>query len=999
MKRMKLAAVFVLLLLAALFAAGCGGKDAEFEVSFRADAPAVIELGQSIDMDDYVVPVTAEGAQTQYSAKYITDGADEDIAIEGRVFVPQKAGQYELHYTVTVGKTTKSAEPFVLTVEAAPVTLQVDQGPVIFRKGEKINLDVLIARVSATAVPVDAELTLTKAEYTRKEISAAQTVKESATIDLTGLDSYTFEKAGDYMFTCRASKSGRYAEQEFRVAVVDPDTVPDHLKGENNVSNAEFGDDGWVRLIKNGTRSMVSYAVLGNYKEGARIGIEFSGKNLPQIGFLCTTDETNAEPNGLYAGSGFVLSFEYNSTDKYFVWGPEKLRSNALKTGVAERDELFGYEDLEEGKRYYLEAGIDVAENSGSGFVSWSFYEIGADGGRLVKQLLRSGWSDASAAIPKEGKLVLYGSVYNDVVCKVFAPDAEPVKDGDVSYDEEGERIVWSAFDGAKGYFINFGAGEAAFAAANSYDMPFGDYQRDFSDVHVYAITDTGMVFASSGSVSVPGRIIASGSTDETDFSRNYVKLNKAAWADNDYTDSGYLAFNQDFEAGMFVRVEFNKNQSLFPPIFAFFMDGLTSNPGKTNTDTKGILLSADIPANGFQVWGPGLYDGKTTASIILENSIALTPNGYSDIRAGENFSKFIFYAGIDREDEANVYTARAIGFWEDTSGTQHLIADCSASFEMEGVPEKGRIVLYASRNEAISFVFSEPAPLAAGVSGLRTEGRTVSWDAVSGAEGYIVSVNGVSEIVTQTSYEVPSSPYDQTLNISVCAVIGGAPTSAAYTEMENTGYVKTYKAQGLDLSASKVKLPMNADGTAYSDQSYLGFDIDYAPGTYVRADTAGNGLPMFGFFMDELSGSIGASGTAKGLLVSGDIPANGLQLWGPSMFDGNISSEIKVPDSAAATSTGIDAIRKQSDFSKFIYIVGVNGGGGSYTLDVRLYWQDKSGAAHTVFEDTYGFEMDGLPESGRIALFGSRLAIVDIVRFYLPASLAELTEGLNITD
>lgn len=1001
MKKVILFALSVLLLAVAFAAVSCGDTEVEdFKVSFREDALHTIDLGESIDMDDYIVPVAVEGARVQFAAKYVSDGAEENIPIESKVFLPQKAGEYELHYQVTVGKITKSAEPFLLTVLAAPVSLQVDAGPVIYQKGDKVNLNVLIARVSATPVPVDAELSLVKAEYTKKEISAAQTVTGTDTIDLIGLDSYTFDKAGDYIFTCRAAKDGQFAEQEFRVAVVDPEAVPEELKGEHNISNAEFGSDGWVRLIKNGTRSMISYAVLGTYAAGERIGIEFSGKNLPQIGFLCETDETNAQPNGLYAGSGFILSFEYNSTDKYFVWGPQKLRSNAQKVGVEERDELFGYDDLEEGKRYYLEAGIDASENSGSGFISWRIYEIGENGqGKLLKQIVRSGWTDSEKSIPQEGKLVLYGSVYNDVLCKVFLPDDAPVYSDDIAYDGQDQLLKWSEYEGADGYFIQLDGTEAVFSAANQCEVLMGDYQKEYSEIRVFAIVDSGMVFVSGGSATIPGRIVTSGADGETDISRNYVKLSKAAWAENDYTDSGYLAFNEDFGAGTYVRIEFNKNQSLYPPLFAFFMDELTSNPGKTNTETKGILLSADIPANGFQVWGPNLYDGNTTASVRLANSIALTPNGYSEIRGKENFSKFIFYAGIEKGEAANAYIARVIGFWVDTDGEQHLIADCSALFEMDNVPEKGRIALYASRVDVISFVFSEPTSLVPGVGELRKEGRTVSWDSVSGAEGYVVSVNGISEVVTEASYEVPASPYDEVLDISVCALLGGIPTAAEYVLLENDGFVKAYKANSFDAASSKVKLPNNSDGVTYADQAYLGFDLDYASGAYIRVDTAGNGLPLFGFFMEELSGSIGADGTAKGLLISGDIPANGIQLWGPSMYDGKTDSTYRVPDSAAATTNGINAIRQQSDFEHFIYIVGVNGENGSYTLDARLYWEDKTGNAHTVFAGTYAFTMEGLPEAGKISLFASRLAVVDIVQFYIPASLAELSTGLNIVD
>lgn len=984
-------------LLIAALAVGCGGTGDDFEVAFRSDAPASIQLGESIDLDDYVLPVTVQGATATYSAKYLSE--DKKIPIEGKVFLPTKAGEYELNYSVTVGKTTKTATPFRLTVESAPVTLTVDANPVIFEKGATVNLGVLPARVSATPVPADAELSLTQAKYSYREISAAETVTDSETIDLSGLTSYTFEKAGDYLFTCRASKEDKYAEKEFRVVVVDPDSVPEHLQGEGNIRNAEFGADGWVRLIQNGTRSKVSYAVLGSYAQGSRIGVEFTGKNIPQLGFLCATDTANSEPNGLYSGSGFVLSFEYNSTDKYFVWGPEKLRSNAVKSAVAERDELFGRENLVDGKRYYLDAAIDAAENGKTGWITWNIYEIGTNGsGSLVKQVVKSGWTDASASIPQEGKMVLYGSVYDDVTCKVFLPGEGALKPDDISYDESAQELRWSAYAGAQGYFVKLNENTAVFSAKNSYSFPIGENRLEYGDVRVYAITAEELVFASSGAATVPGRIMTHNANGATDLAKKYVKLDKATWVDNDYTDSGYLAFNEDFAAGTYVTVEFNKNQSLHLPVFGFFMDELTSNPGKTGT-TKGIMISADIPANGFQVWGPNLYDGKTTSSIRLANSVSLGANGYSEIRKREDFSKFIFTVGVDRNTETGRYTARVIGLWEDTAGERHLIGDCSAEFEMEGLPERGKIVLFASRIEAVSFNFKNPEPLADEMSTLTVSGRRISWETVQDAAGYIVSVNGKSEIVQETSYEIAPSPYGETLTISVCALIGGKPTSAKYAHLENTGFVKTSKVTGLDTSAMKVKLPQNEDKTTYADQAYLGFDLNYSAGTYVRVDTAGNGLPLFGFFMDELSGKIGAAGDAKGLLVSGDIPPNGLQLWGPDMFDGKTDAALRVPSSTAATTTGIDPIRKQSDFKHFAYIMGINAREGGYTMDARLYWVDTSGKAHEVYVGTYDFEMAGLPETGKIAVFASRLAIVDIVKFYLPGTLAELTEGLDFAE
>ena len=996
MKR-KLGWLSLTALLFALLAAGCGGE--AFEVKFRSDAPAQIALGESIDMDDYTVPVTAQGAQARYWAIYLAEGANETVSIEGKVFYPKKSGAYDLNYEVTVGKTTKRAEPFRLTVDSEPVTLTVDSNPVILQKGATVNFNVLIARVSATAIPADADLTLTQATYVKKEISAAQTVTESETIPLADLGSYTFDRSGEYTFTLRAEKAGKRDEKQFGVVVTDPDTIPADLRGEGNVRNADFGSDGWVRLIRNRTRSKVSYAVLGDYAQGQRIGVEFVGKNLPQIGFLCTADSENAEPNGLYSGTGFVLSYEYNTTDKYFLWGPEKLRSNALKFGVAGRDELFGRADLEADKRYYLEAGIDVAENRKSGFVTWSIYEIGADGsGRRLKQISRSGWSDPSASIPTTGKVVLYGSVYEDVTCKAMLPDAQAQRPADVVYDEAAQELQWSAYDNAQGYFVLADENTAFFAAENRYSLPIGENRMEYANVRVYAVTEAQLVFASSGAVTVPGRIMTHNANGETDLSRKYVKLNKAEWANNDYTDSGYLAFNEEFGAGTYVRVEFNKNQSLHLPLFGFFLDELTSNPGKTG-ESKGLLISADIPSNGFQVWGPNLYDGTTTAAIRLANSVSLGANGYGSLRNREDFDKFVFFVGADRDQTSGRYTARVIGFWDDTSGNRNLIADCSASFEMDGLPETGKIALFGSRIEAVSFVFGNPAPLDESMRALRVAGREVSWDSVEEADGYLVSVNGKTEVVRETAYTVAPSPYDEMLTVSVCAMIGGAPTVAKYMQIQNNGYVKTHGATGFDASAKKVKLTQNSDGTTYADQSYLGFDLDYAAGTYVRVDTAGNGLPLFGFFMEELSGAIGAAGSAKGLLIGGDIPANGLQVWGPNLYDGKTTAALRVPDSTAATPNGVNDIRLQNDFAKFVYLMGVNATGDGYSLDARLYWQDKAGKAHEVFVGTFAFEMQGLPETGKIALFGSRIAIVDIVQFYLPAPLSALTVGLDIAE
>lgn len=175
------------------------------------------------------------------------------------------------------------------------------------------------------------------------------------------------------------------------------------------------------------------------------IGINFKGRNLPQIGFACQPGVT-----GSYAmtslASGMILTMEKWSNEHYNIY--DAARMTSVKDNGGRKSEQFGYKDLDPDKYYHLTYSMvrnNKQFNSITGkdeylrIAVFKIYEIlryGYDDEHLSAPLV-SVWMDGNGnytggwwdgVIDDDysvgGNIVFYASKYGDSMFEVCDPNA-----------------------------------------------------------------------------------------------------------------------------------------------------------------------------------------------------------------------------------------------------------------------------------------------------------------------------------------------------------------------------------------------------------------------------------------------------------------------------------------------------------------------------------------------------------------------------------------------
>lgn len=402
----------------------CDFEDYEFDAVLKNSPVNVVLLGDLIDLDDYVVWVRLPKVNNKISVKWNSQAEGRDIikTINGEVFAPLEPAVYEFTFTVSAGSKQKS-NSFTIEVLGSVPQITVDKSPLVYNLGDTVNINVLLQRANPMVAPPSADIEILSITYKQIEFDV-QGEREVLSENLPlGSNILNFNRAGDYIFEFKAESEGLFSTETFIVTVIDQHNIPEEF--ENKSYKAEFADDNIVRLLRSSDRTRLGYAVLGDYNEGTEIEIEFYGKNLPQIGFLCSEPQV-IEPNshGVFKGSGYVLSFEYSSRMRYQLYGPNKFSGSAVKVGMEGREDYFGFDDLDPDTHYILRASLE--KQTGGGNITWRFYTL--DEGRnetLVREWVKSAFG---ANVPNSGLIILYGSALQNII---FRYNIDEVKEGD----------------------------------------------------------------------------------------------------------------------------------------------------------------------------------------------------------------------------------------------------------------------------------------------------------------------------------------------------------------------------------------------------------------------------------------------------------------------------------------------------------------------------------------------------------------------------------------
>lgn len=418
----------------ALFAA-CGDGGEPFAARFKEGAKAEIMLGESIDIDDYVV----SEADTERSVAYSYFSAKQNKKVEGTieagVFTPTEAGEYTLVYTLKRGKKSSSAE-FVLTVKEPDrtPTLSVDKMPVVCEPGP-VLFDILVARANPQYTPASAELKLLSVTSRTFDVALDAGRGEETPVNFNEAGSVTLEEGKDYKFKFSVSAYDKTVEDYFNVTVVGADEGAEWAYVKDTVtqsSKAVFGEDGLVRIAQGSEAdyNSLGYVVLAeDFTSSQPVKVYFRGKNVPSIGMFCRDGDSGTPWSAFSKTAGYILSFEKDGTYRWSLRGPGGFGGTAWKTPVEGRDFAWGRDDFEDDKTYCLQYAVrtTAAGDKYNHGVMFSVYEVSGFGtaAESMTELgkIDSGWADDFGI--DSGKAVIYGSAQDNIVVQVevAAPD------------------------------------------------------------------------------------------------------------------------------------------------------------------------------------------------------------------------------------------------------------------------------------------------------------------------------------------------------------------------------------------------------------------------------------------------------------------------------------------------------------------------------------------------------------------------------------------------
>lgn len=462
-----LIAACVCCFVASVFAA-CGAAT-DFKAEFKENVKTDIQVNQCIDIEDYIVKVPNTTYKITFSYEDTVKKKDVVDELEGVTYFFKQTTDYIMEYTVTSGKKSKSAELEFNVYGLAP-TLTIGVPVITYPKNTTVYLEALMENANPFYTPVNCKLQIQSVYYQRESVTLERTIEEGTSYErsLKDEETFTFDKEGSYLFTLAATSEYGTSTETIRVEILDQSSGnEDTLKNENGeavIYNAEV-DGNTVRMIRGAEAVSVSYMVLdGEYTEDDVFRFEFKGKNCPQIGLLTQEDETSVNPYGVYSGQGYLFSFEDNYTDRFSCWGPTKRAGSNLHNGREKEDWLhsgcFGRDDFEDDKYYSVEVRVHSGKEKKKGteeYVDMTYlkvfiYEL--DGYNTDNENFSLiykaavGW-EKRVGHPSSGKVILYGSLKDNICFKYYKPMTQVVDASTFNYDKTTKTLSWGAVEGA----------------------------------------------------------------------------------------------------------------------------------------------------------------------------------------------------------------------------------------------------------------------------------------------------------------------------------------------------------------------------------------------------------------------------------------------------------------------------------------------------------------------------------------------------------------------
>ncbi len=521
----------------------------------------------------------------------------------------------------------------------------------------------------------------------------------------------------------------------------------------------------------------------------------------------------------------------------------------------------------------------------------------------------------------------------------------------------------------------------------------------------------------------------------------NTVRLIQA-----EYAAASYLVLEEDYYDQDVLRVEF-KGKNV-PNIGLLTVANEEANNPYNLVSGEGYTLSFENTyVDKFSIWGYGGNFGKGEGrfgGMNLHNGNSIT--GYWGRNDFENDKYYLIEMRLDTAsvDELlsvfylNVYEIENYGTAEQSYKNVYD-AKVPAGQTEYGKIEKGKIVFYSSAKEDVTFKYYKPVGR---VKNFAVNGTTVSWAAMDGAVGYMVSPNGVNyTFQTETSFTLNNYIKDLTPLYVKPVVDNGfmkledGSAKLEWTELNSAGvpevkrnltdgpavfnkYVpkptEAYEGDdfevsaggalaqevGLDQTHASVTLPF----ISAAQQNYVITKDTYGAGTYVAMEFIGSKHPSFVLF-----GVTENSQDAHGAVGVGiDLDKNTFGAVG----------YYKASADAARTDTAIKPMRltrgyfkstqtggifaREADFpfaavTKYLLVIGAAQEGANVNINYYLYAQ--TGATEWSLYEVNALEVPNATlNEGKISVRSSAVVAGQVSEFkmYKPNTLNNLNATLQ---
>lgn len=366
----------------------------------------------------------------------------ETKELNEHVYYPKQKGDHV--FTYKAGNKTVS---FTVNVISEGISVSYNNSSYIAEVNQKVVFKTLEKNMSLSITPKTATKTMLNMKYRPITVDKFDNYKDAEWQSYTySGTSFTPANAGEYQINYRVTTETD--TKDFSLSVIAFDHTTQHAKiyyDETNSLNGIIGgfynvngEEVTMHLPKASDYTNANYVALQQeFTLGQGVSVTWKGKNLPLVGMFVAPENLNKYPFGLYATSGYVIGFEKDYTDRYKLWGPDLLSGIAPKEGNPSRDELFGYQDLEDNTYYKMNVTIQKeavpAGTEGYGrsinFEIMKYENYGQPDEALFLVLsVRSGngnWVQTYKDI-QSGKFVFYSSTKNDTTFKVSTFNSMP---------------------------------------------------------------------------------------------------------------------------------------------------------------------------------------------------------------------------------------------------------------------------------------------------------------------------------------------------------------------------------------------------------------------------------------------------------------------------------------------------------------------------------------------------------------------------------------------